>query len=137
MRIARHSAAWLAVIALHAAAAPVEPPGAAATSLALPPAQTRPFGTLFYSPQERERLDKLRRGEPPEPVAASGPVASRNPVVTGYVQRSDGRNTVWIDGRAVAVASPKAAPIFDPSVVQVPGESPAPLLRAEPKGKRR
>jgi len=70
------------------------------------------LGTLFTTPAEREQLDRLRRGEAVAPetgVAADAPSAA----VTGYVKGSDGRGTVWIDGRPVVVASPKAAPLFD------------------------
>lgn len=74
------------------------------------------LGTLFTTPAEREQLDRLRRGEaPPESgVTADAPSAE----VTGYVKRSDGRGTVWIDGRPVVVASPKAAPLFDTRTVR-------------------
>jgi hypothetical protein len=34
------------------------------------------------------------------------------------VKRSDGRNTVWIDGRPLATSNPKAAPLFDPRIVR-------------------
>jgi hypothetical protein len=75
-----------------APAAPSEPPA---------PAQLR---TLFHSAAEREELDRIRRGDPPQEVASSkrGP-----PVVTGFVKRSDGRDTVWLDGRAVTGAEAK------------------------------
>jgi hypothetical protein len=65
------------------------------------PAELR---TLFHSAGEREELDRVRRGDPPEEVASTkrGP-----PVVTGFVKRSDGRDTVWLDGRAVTGAEAK------------------------------
>ena len=78
------------------------------------------FGTLFHTPQERARLDRLRRGEPAEALGAR---PAKSPVVTGYVQRSDGRNTLWIDGRPVVVTTPKAAPLLDSRKVG-PGNSP-------------
>jgi hypothetical protein len=95
-----------------------------------PAAEALDLGTLFHSAEERARLDKLRRGEPPEPAAAR----RAPPAVTGFVQRSDGRNTVWVDGRPVPVASPRAAPLFDPRVVRdmpPPPEPPAPKADAE------
>jgi hypothetical protein len=73
------------------------------------------LGTLFNTPQERARLDSLRRGEAPERGAISGPGAHE---ITGYVHRSDGRNTVWVDGVPLTVASPAPAPIFDPKSVR-------------------
>ena len=72
-------------------------PAAAATLDAL--------GTLFTTPQERERLDRLRRGEPGTQIGVDSAGRSQ-PTVTGFVRRSDGRNTVWIDGTPVAVRRP-------------------------------
>ena len=55
-------------------------------------AQSRELGTLFFTPAERSHLDKLRRGE----NIATG--ESADPVINGYIRRSDGVNTVWING---------------------------------------
>ena len=55
-------------------------------------AQSRELGTLFFTPSERSHLDKLRRGE----NIATG--ESADPVLNGYIRRSDGVNTVWING---------------------------------------
>ena len=74
------------------------------------------LGVLFSTPEERARLDKLRRGETTEAVAA---VAGK-PEVTGYVRRSDGRNTVWINGIPVTVAGPRADALLDPRAVRSP-----------------
>jgi hypothetical protein len=73
------------------------------------------LGTLFFSAEERSRLDRLRRGES-EPSAA--PVQGEGSAVTGFVKRSDGRHTVWIDGRAVSVRGPQAAEVLDPRAVR-------------------
>ena len=62
--------------------------------------------TLFHSAAEREQLDRLRRGEPPE-QAASPAQPRKAPVVTGFVRRSDGRDTVWLDGHPVSGAEAK------------------------------
>ena len=77
------------------------------------------FGTLLHTPEERERLERLRRGEPTERHAAAPP--PRPNEVTGYVKRSDGRSTVWIDGVALPVDSAKAAPLLKPEQVREPG----------------
>jgi hypothetical protein len=83
------------------------------------------LGTLFLTPQERARLDSLRRGEtatPGSPGAIGGPGEH---ALTGYVQRSDGRAVVWIDGRAVSVPARKA-PRLEPRFVQdSAGDEPA------------
>ena len=84
------------------------------------PAMSADLGTLFHSAEERARLDSLRRGEPAMPTTpAAPPPRVHVPEVTGFVKRSDGRSTVWIDGRAIAAPSSAAtAPLFDPRVVR-------------------
>jgi|SRR3954469_20947846 hypothetical protein len=72
------------------------------------------LGTLFTSAEERDRLDRLRRGDPVQ--LGSGHSGQR--AVTGYVKRSDGRSTVWIDGVPLQVATPKAGPMLDPGAVR-------------------
>jgi hypothetical protein len=72
------------------------------------------LGTLFHSPEERARLDRLRRGEAP----AAGAARDGAPAVTGYVKRSDGRSTVWIDGVPVPVPTSRAAPLLEPGAVR-------------------
>jgi hypothetical protein len=72
------------------------------TSLIAAPLTTRAesgeLGTLFFTPAERNAMDRLRRGEniAPSENIASG--ASADPVINGYIRRSDGVNTVWING---------------------------------------
>lgn len=83
----------------------------AAIANAAPPVE---LGTLFHTPEERARLDRLRRGELPEPAEGTAR-EQRTPAVTGYVRRSDGRNTVWVDG--TPVATKKDPRTFDPKVV--------------------
>lgn len=83
------------------------------------PAGAADLGTLFHSAEERARLDRLRRGEPAVPQAAPAealPAAA--PEVTGFVRRSDGRNTVWIDGRPVPTNQRKNDPLLDPRRVR-------------------
>jgi hypothetical protein len=72
--------------------------------------------TLFHTPEERARLDRLRRGEPLEAQAA--PRAPRVPAVTGFVKRSDGRDTVWLDGTPKALTGAASAPYTDASKVR-------------------
>ena len=54
-------------------------------------------GTLFNTQEQRERLDRARRrgGAPEAEVVA--PVEGERSVINGFVKRSDGRNTVWVD----------------------------------------
>lgn len=92
----------------------------AAIAAGAPPAE---LGTLFHTPEERARLDRLRRGEPSEPPAGAAASAPRTPAVTGYVRRSDGRNTVWVDGTPVATRNDPRT--FDPKVVTPRPAAPA------------
>ena len=101
----------------------------AAWALAISPACIgAELGTLFHTPQERQLLDRQRRGDPVEAPSATGAdqPPPRDPVVTGYVRRSDGRNTVWIDGRPLSTrddpraVDPKAARRNPPSPTSAP-----------------
>jgi len=91
------------------------------------------LGTLFHTPQERARLDRLRRGEAPATAAAPG---GGQPEVTGYVQRSDGPSTVWIDGVAVAVATHRGKPLFDAKSVRAYADRKSEDLKVERKTAR-
>lgn len=82
--------------------------------------------TLFHTAEERSRLDRLRRGEPMEPARAAEP--QRKPAVTGFVKRSDGRDTVWIDGTPQAMNAEASAPHTDPSKVRDRERSDGPAI---------
>ena len=101
----------------------------ALAALATAAAQAADLGTLFYSPSEREQLDRLRRGEPVQPAAVA---AQGGHAVTGFVERSDGRGVVWIDGRPVEVDGRDAKRIFDPRAVNAYSRS-ADAVKIEPR----
>ncbi len=82
------------------------------------------LGTLFLSPQERARLDQLRRGEPLEASEGRAAGTRAAPELTGFVQRSDGKNTIWLDGRAVGMAAPRGAPTLEPKAVRGYSQNP-------------
>lgn len=107
-------------------------------------APAQQLGTLFHSPKERETLDRIRRGERVEQAVAPLP----DPVVTGYVKRSDGKSTVFIDKRAYPVRDPRMQGAIEPRIIQryepyplpVPapapaGEEPAPATKPAPTKK--
>ena len=82
-------------------------------ALLAPAAWSAELGTLFHTPEERARLDRLRRGEPEVAhTAHSGP-----PMITGYVKRSDGRHGVMSQSRMVDVA---ASPSSCPTIAHAP-----------------
>ena len=93
-----------------------------------------PLGTLFFSAEERARLDRMRRGES-EPAAAPAP--GQSSAVTGFVKRSDGRNTVWIDGTPVAVRGNQGAEVFDPRAVRAYTDRQDDALRIERRNNNR
>ncbi len=103
-----------------------------------------PLGTLFHTPKERDLLERLRRGEKVEAAAVTRP----DPTITGFVKRSDGKSTVFLDKQPFAVGDPKDNNLIEPGVVQrfdpappppppPPGPQAAPAKRetAEPEGK--
>jgi hypothetical protein len=75
-------------------------------------AQSRELGTLFFTPDERSQLDRIRRGDPAGNAARRG-----EPIVNGFVKRSDGQGTIWIDGREIDVTSQKATATLQPGIV--------------------
>ena len=84
--------------------------------------------TLFHSPEERARLDRLRRGEPAADAVPLPAPAARAPRVTGFVKRSDGKTTVWLDGTPQVMTGNAAAPYTDPSKVRDPQRGDAPPI---------
>ena len=84
------------IVALTPAPADAQAQAAIATvKPASPPAALT--GTLFTTREQRERLDRARsRGGMAEDDAEADTEPSRS-VINGFVKRSDGRNTVWID----------------------------------------
>ena len=96
-----------------------------AASTAAPAQQ---LGTLFHSAKEREALDRIRRGESVDQVAVPLP----DPVVTGYVKRSDGKSTVFIDKRAYPARDPRMQGAIEPRLIQ--RYEPHPLPPPAPAG---
>ena len=99
--------------------------------LAAPCAGALELGTLFTTPEERARLDRLRRGEPDVP-AASQDARAPDPAITGFVKRSDGRHTVWIDGAPVQVTRPGAGELLQPNAVGTPPRDDAFRIERKP-----
>lgn len=63
-------------------------------------AAAQELGRLFFTPEQRAALDARRAARLPDTLA---PVVSASPTtrVDGYVKRSRGKSTVWVDGEAV------------------------------------
>jgi hypothetical protein len=98
-------------------------------ALALPPAsaQAQELGRLFFTPDQRAALDARRKARVPDKPAATT-VISPTTRLDGYVKRSDGPSTVWVNGEGLLETSPEAPRIGatrrDDGRVSVPvGES--------------
>jgi hypothetical protein len=66
------------------------------------------LGRLFFSPEQRAALDARRKARVFDKPAAAPIVASPTTRLDGYVRRSDGRSTVWVNGAQADEASPQA-----------------------------
>lgn len=99
----------------------------AALALPLAPAQAQELGRLFFTPDQRAALDARRKARVPDKPAAVM-VVSPTTRLDGYVKRSSGPSTVWVNGEGLLETSPEAPRIGatrrDDGRVSVPvGES--------------
>ena len=79
---------------------------------ALPASAAEPLGRLFFTPQQRAALDARRKARVPDKPAAAT-ITSPVTRVDGYVKRSQGPSTVWMDGEALgegAADAPRIEP---------------------------
>lgn len=72
-------------------------------------------GPLFQTQEERAQLDRARAGLPA--VAPAPPKRTTPPVINGFVKRSDGRATVWIDGVVAKTDNAVAVEQLEPMMV--------------------
>jgi hypothetical protein len=69
---------------------------------AMAPVAAQELGRLFFTEEQRAALDARRRARVPDkPVAPT--VASPTTRLDGYVRRSDGPSTVWVNGESHGV----------------------------------
>ena len=83
------------------------------------------LGRLFFTPEQRAALDARRKARVPDKPAAAV-VASPTMRLDGYVKRSGGPSTVWVNREALDEGSPEApriAPGRDAGVSLGVGES--------------
>jgi hypothetical protein len=66
-------------------------------------AQAQDFGRLFFTPEERAALDARRRARVPDKPAAAPVANSPTTRVDGFVRRSGGPSTVWVNGESRGV----------------------------------
>lgn len=87
------------------------------TALAVDPQQPVELGKLFFTPTERASLDIIRQNsKAPDRVIAADETGgdetketieaevtpSQPVIVKGYIRRSDGKNTIWVNDRAMS-----------------------------------
>jgi len=92
-----------------------------------PSLQAQELGRLFFTPEQRAALDARRKARIPDKPAAAV-VVSPTTRLDGYVKRSTGPSTVWVNGEGQLETSPEAPRIgatrSDDGRVSVPvGES--------------
>jgi hypothetical protein len=74
-------------------------------------AQAQELGRLFFTPEQRAALDARRKARVPDkPAAVAASPVTR---LDGYVKRSSGPATVWLNGEALPEQGPEA-PRIDP-----------------------
>lgn len=84
-----------------------------ALSLAAAAAEAQELGRLFFTPEQRAALDARRKARLPDnPVSILATPVTR---VDGFVKRSAGPSTVWINGEWTAEHSPEAPRITEPA----------------------
>jgi hypothetical protein len=72
------------------------------------PVAAQELGRLFFTPEQRNALDARRKARMPDNPAAAAVTASPTMRLDGYVKRSGGRPTVWVNGESVDDSRPPA-----------------------------
>jgi hypothetical protein len=75
--------------------------------LPVAPVQAQELGRLFFTPEQRAALDARRKARVPDKPAAAA-VVSPTTRLDGYVKRSQGPSTVWVNGEGQLETSPEA-----------------------------
>jgi hypothetical protein len=78
------------------------------------PGVSQEVGRLFFTPEQRAALDARRKARVPDKPAAVV-VASPTTKLDGYVKRSGGTSTVWINGEPLPEGAGDA-PLIGPRV---------------------
>ncbi len=73
-------------------------------------AMAQELGRLFFTPEQRQALDARRKARVPDKPAAAAVVAAPTLRLDGYVKRSGGRSTVWVNGESLNEGGPSDAP---------------------------
>jgi hypothetical protein len=73
------------------------------------------LGRLFFTPQQRAELDARRKARVPDKPAAVAVAESPSTRLDGYVKRSNGKSTVWVNGDPVPLGKTSADARIYPS----------------------
>jgi hypothetical protein len=90
-------------------------------ALSEPSSAQESIGRLFFTPEQRQALDARRRSRLPD--RPSAPVISPTTRLDGYVQRENGKSTVWVNGEALPETAPESPRIGTGRVTVNVGES--------------
>lgn len=82
----------------------------------MPSARANELGRLFFSPAERNELERTHKLQQAENGGGEQPVIT----VNGVIQRSDGSRIVWINGKAQKSASGSAP---NKTLIVMPGRN--------------
>lgn len=96
-------------------------------TLACASAPAQELGRLFFTPEERIALDARRRARVPDKPAATPSAAAPITRVDGYVRRSAGPSTVWVNGAPADDVSPGSD-----ARVAIPSGDPRRAIRLKP-----
>ncbi|HZC77620.1 MAG TPA: hypothetical protein VE258_07715 [Ktedonobacterales bacterium] len=66
------------------------------------------FGRLFFTPEQRAALDARRKARVPDRPALAPAAASPATRLDGYVARSGGHSTIWVNGESLQDGSAEA-----------------------------
>ena len=80
------------------------------------------LGRLFFTPEQRQALDARRRARMPDRPSAPI-VTSPTTRLDGYVQRGNGKSTVFVNGEPVPESAPEAPRIGGSRATVNVGES--------------
>jgi len=69
-------------------------------------AHAQALGRLFFTPEQRDALDARRKARVPDKPAAAA--VSPTTRLDGFVKRSGGPSTVWVNGEGLLETSPEA-----------------------------
>jgi hypothetical protein len=67
------------------------------------PVSAQELGRLFFTEEQRAALDARRKARVPDRPVAPAAAGSPSTRVDGYVRRSGGPSTVWVNGESLGV----------------------------------